>query len=57
MAAVVDEAIAAHDQVFRKHDRGAGRIFAEGVVLENVAVRIHVMQAVADVMDEIVFDA
>ena len=57
MAAVVDETIAAHDQVFRKHDRGAGCIFGEGVVLENVSVRIHVVQPVAGVMDEIVFDA
>ena len=56
MAAVIDEAIAAHDQFFREHDRGAGRVFREGVVLENISVRIHVVQAVADVMDEIVFD-
>ncbi len=56
MATVVDEAIAAHDQFFREHDRGAGGVLREGVVLENISVRIHVVQAVADVVDEIVFD-
>ncbi len=56
MATVVDEAIAAHDQFFREHDRGAGGVLREGVVLENIAVRIHVVQAVPDVVDEIVFD-
>ena len=30
---------------------------AEGVVLENISVRIHVVQPVTRVMDEIVFDA
>ena len=44
-------------QILRKHDGGARRIFGEGVVEENVVVRIHVVQAVADVMNEIVFDA
>ena len=57
MAAVADETIATHDQFFREHDRGAGGIFRERVVFENISVRIHVVQAVADVMDEIVFDA
>ena len=56
MAAVVDEAIAAHDQFFRKHDRSAGGVLREGVVVENISVRIHVVQAVADVVNEIVFD-
>ena len=35
----------------------AGRVFGEGVVHENVVVRIHVVQAVADVVDEVVLDA
>ena len=56
MAAVIDEAIAAHYQSLREHDGGAGRVFGKRVVLESIAVRIHVVQAVADVMDEIVFD-
>src|SRR6516164_3693509 len=46
MAAVVHETVAAHDHVFREHDRGARRVLAERVVLENVPVRIHVVQAV-----------
>ena len=56
MAAVIDETIPAHDQFLREHDGGAGRIFGEGVVEENVVVRIHVVQAVADVVNEVVFD-
>ena len=57
MPAVIDETIAAHDQFLREHDGRAGRIFREGVVEENVVVRIHVVQAVADVVNEVVFDA
>src|SRR5262245_58446671 len=49
--------IAAHQHVFRKHDRGASRIFGECVVFENICVRIHVMKSITDVVDEIVFDA
>ena len=40
-----------------EHDRTAGGVFREGVVLENVVVGIHVVQSVADVMDGVVFDA
>src|SRR5215469_11303828 len=57
IATIAYEPIAAHDNVFRKHDRGASRIFCERVVFKNVSVRIHVMQPVADAVDEIVFDA
>ena len=57
MAAVVDEAVAAHDQVFRKHDRGPGCVVAKRVVLEKIPVRIHVVQPVTDVVDSVVFDA
>ena len=56
MAAIVHEPIAAHDEVLRKHDRRAGGVLREGVVLENISVRIHVVQAVANVVDEIIFD-
>src|SRR5215831_13459611 len=57
VASIAYESVAAHDHVFRKHDRRASRIFGECVVFKNISVRIHVMKPVSDVMDEIVFDA
>ena len=55
--AVVDEVISAHGQLFREHDRGAGGVFGKCVVLENIAIGIHVMQPVARVMDDVSLDA
>src|SRR5262245_35025488 len=57
VASISYKPVSAHDHVFRKHDRGASRVFAECVVFKNVCVRIHVMKSVTDVVDEIVFDA
>src|SRR5215475_6842238 len=57
VASIAYKSVAAHDHVFRKHDRGASRIFGECVVFKNISVRIHVMKPVTDVMDEVVFDA
>src|SRR5262245_54987760 len=56
IAAIIHEPVAAHDHVFRKHDRCACSILSKRVVLKNVSVRIHVVQTVTDVMDDIVFD-
>src|SRR5215470_14426365 len=57
MAAVIDETIAANNQIFREHDRGAGGIFGERIALKNVCVGIHVVKPVAHMMNDIVFDA
>src|SRR5206468_2808356 len=57
VASIAYEPITAHDHVFRKHDRGASRVFGECVVFKNISVRIHVVQPVTGVLDQIVFDA
>src|SRR6266508_1464768 len=57
VASIAYEPITAHDHVFRKHDRRASRVFGERVVFKSISVRIHVVQPVTGVLDEIVFDA
>ena len=48
-AAVPEEAVAAEDEALRVHDGGARRPVLEGVVLEHVVVREHVVEPVAHV--------
>src|SRR5215211_5997935 len=57
VATIAYEPITAHDHVFRKHDCRAGRVFSERVVFKSISVRIHVVQPIASVLDQIVLDA
>ena len=44
---VAGEQIASQDDPLGEHDRGARGVLGEGVVLEPIVVRIHVVQPVA----------
>src|SRR4029079_16909586 len=55
-AAVVDERVRPEDEPPRIHDRGAGVAALEDVVLEQVVVREHVVEAVAQIVRAVAAD-